>query len=466
MAIVKSYGATTQVTGSCHVLHVGDKKIMIDCGMFQGEHEELNANPFAFDPKEIDTLLITHGHLDHVGRIPKLVKEGFNGTIYTTEPTMDLAQIILLDSAKIMSEDYQTKYRKAVRKATENKISKPMYEPLDVLDTFENMEWKQVEYDKYYTIFEGITIHFKNAGHILGSAFIEIIYQEDAKSHIVVFSGDIGNDNKIILPKLQTCTKADALYVETTYGNREHQALSLTLEEFKKTINETLQRDGNVLIPSFAVERTQELLCILRDMYENGELEKCQVFLDSPMAIRATALYKKYADELVSDCQKNIKESESVFQFEALRYTQNPEESKDINDISKRTIIIAGSGMCNGGRITHHFKHRIWDKNNTVIFVGYQATGTLGRQIVEGAEWITLYGEDIIVKANIHTINGFSAHADRHGIIKWIKKIKGLKKVFLIHGEKEAQVAFKKELLQELKFDAHIVNFKEKIILS
>lgn len=466
MATVKSYGATTEVTGSCHVLHVNGKKIMIDCGMFQGEYEDQNSEPFAFHPKEIDALLITHGHLDHVGRIPKLVKEGFRGKIYATEATMELAQIILLDSAKIMNEDYQTKYRKAVRRATEKKVQKPIYEPMDVYNTFENMEWINVDYDTYHTIFEGITVRFKNAGHILGSAFIEITYHEHAKSNIVVFSGDIGNDNKIILPKLKKCAKADALYVETTYGNREHQALSLTIEEFKKTIQKTLNKDGNVLIPSFAVERTQELLCILRDMYEKGELPKCQIFLDSPMATKATNLYKKYAAELVQPCQDNIQENGTVFKFDALTFTQTPQESKNINDIKTRAIIIAGSGMCNGGRITHHFKNRIWEKNNTVIFVGYQAVNTLGREIVEGAEWINLFGEDIIVKAKIRTINGFSAHADKEGILKWIKKIKGLKKVFLIHGEKEAQIAFKEELKEKLQLDAHIVSFKEKITLS
>ena len=465
MAKVRSYGATQEVTGSCHVLEVGGVKVMIDCGMFQGQEEEMNEQPFGFDPKTIDYLLVTHAHLDHVGRIPKLVKEGFKGTIYATSATMDLAQIILMDSAKIMTEDFQTRYKKALRKGRETKLSKPLYEPLDVDKTFEMTTWINPEYDKYYDLCEGISFVYRNAGHILGSAFIELSYMENGDSHTIVFSGDIGNDNELVLPDLDKCSKAEALYVETTYGDREHQPIDLTIQEFKKVIVDTINEKGNVLIPSFAVERTQELLCILREMYESGELPKCKVFLDSPMATKATAVYRNYENELTQQCQKNVKENGAVFNFDSLIYTETPEASKGINDIKSKAIIIAGSGMCNGGRITHHFKHRIWDKRNAVIFVGFQAVGTLGREIVDGAKWLNVYGEDIIIKSSIHTINGFSAHADQHGILKWIKNIKNLKKVFLVHGEKESQKVFKEVLKEKLGLDAHIVAFEEKIVL-
>ena len=464
MATVTSYGATQEVTGSCHVLEVDGIKVMIDCGMFQGKEEDQNQGLFAFKASEVDYLLVTHAHLDHVGRIPKLVKEGFSGKIYATAATKDLAYIILMDSAKIMNEDFETKYRKAARKAIEKKLQAPLYGPLDVQTTF-NMEWINPEYDEYFDICEGISVVYRNAGHILGSAFIEISYMEDGKSHTIVFSGDIGNNNDLVLPNLQKCKKADALYVETTYGDRNHKSLDETITEFKEVVIKTLKANGNVLIPSFAVERTQELLYILRDMYDSKELPKCKVFLDSPMATKATEVYSHYSEQLNNNAQENIKENGNVFNFDALVYTETPESSKAINEFVGGTIIIAGSGMCNGGRITRHFKHRIWEDKNAVIFVGYQAVGTLGREIVDGAKWINIYNEDIIVKASIHTINGFSAHADHDGILKWISKIKDLKKVFLIHGEKESQINFKEALKKNLNIDAQIVAFKKTIEL-
>lgn len=464
MATVTSYGATGEVTGSCHLLEIDGVKIMIDCGMFQGEEEDQNQTPFPFKASEIDYLLLTHAHLDHIGRVPKLIKEGFEGKIYATAPTKDLAYIILMDSAKIMNEDFETKYKKAARKAIEKKVQPPLYGPLDVQNTFFS-EWVNPEYDTYYDLCEGVSFVYRNAGHIIGSAFIEISYMDNGTSHTVVFSGDIGNSNNLILPHLQKCKKADTLYIESTYGDRDHQSIEATIAEFKEVVINTLSHGGNVLIPSFAVERTQEILCILREMYENGELPKTKIFLDSPMASKATDVYHNYSEQLNDECQENIRENGSVFNFDALFFTDTPEESKEINEISGNAIIIAGSGMCNGGRITRHFKHRIWESKNAIIFVGYQATGTLGREIVEGAEWIKLYDEDIIVKASIHTINGFSAHADRDAMIKWISKIKNLKKIVLIHGEKESQRIFKEKIETELKIETHIAKYKEHIKL-
>ena len=465
MIDVQSFGATQEVTGSCHILHFNDKKIMIDCGMFQGEDEDKNEKPFDFDPSKIDYLLVTHGHLDHVGRIPKLIKEGFKGTIYATQATMDLAYIILMDSAKIMREDYATRYKKALRQNRAKKLQKPIYAPLDVEKTFNQITWINPEYNKYYTLCEGVSFVFRNAGHILGSAFIELSYTQDGISKTIVFSGDIGNNNHLVLPNLQKCSKANYLYVESTYGNREHQNIKKTTKEFKDVIVQTLKKKGNVLIPSFAIERTQEILCILKEMYENKELPKCKIYLDSPMATKATQIYKKYIQELSPKCQHKMQEDGAIFNFEALTYTLTPEASKAINNIKSKAIIIAGSGMCNGGRIIHHFKHRIWDKKNAVIFVGFQANGTLGREIVNGAKWINIYGEDIIVKASIHTINGFSAHADQKGIIQWIRKIKKLKKIFLVHGELESQKILKTVLEEKLNKDVKIVQYGKKIKL-
>ncbi len=465
MINIQSYGATREVTGSCHLMHINGKNIMIDCGMFQGEDEDKNEKPFDFDPSKIDYLLVTHGHLDHVGRIPKLIKEGFKGTIYATEATMDLAYIILMDSAKIMAEDFDTRYKKALRKNQTKKLQKPIYSPLDVEKTFNQINWENPLYEKYYDLCEGVSFVYRDAGHILGSAFIELSYTQEGVSKTIVFSGDIGNNNHLVLPNLQKCSKANYLYVESTYGNREHQGIKKTIKEFKKVIIDTLEKKGNVLIPSFAIERTQEILCILKDMYDNKELPKCKIYLDSPMATKATEVYSKYTQNLSPKCQHNLEEDGAIFNFEALTYTLTPEASKGINNIKSKAIIIAGSGMCNGGRIIHHFKHRIWNKKNAVIFVGFQAQGTLGREIVEGAKWINIYGEDIIVKASIHTINGFSAHADQKGIMKWISKIKKLKKIFLIHGEYESQKVLKEVLEKKLNKDVVIVEYGKKIKL-
>ena len=466
MATVKSYGATEEVTGSCHLLEIEGVKILIDCGMFQGEEEPLNERPFEFRASEIDYLFLTHAHLDHIGRVPKLVREGFVGKIYATSATMDLAYIVLLDSVKIMNEDFATHYKKAVRRAEQTRVKKPLYEPLDVQNTFNVREWVNPEYAKYYELCEGISFRFLNAGHILGAAFIEFDYMDANDSRSLVFSGDIGNSNGLLLPNLQACKKAETLYIESTYGDRNHRNIEATIAEFKEVVLATLKRNGNVLIPSFAIERTQELLGILRDMYESGELPKhTKVFLDSPMASKATEVYNDYVTELNVEMLEHLKDEGSVFDFEALIYTLSAQESKEINAIESNAIIIAGSGMCSGGRITHHFKRRIWDAKNSVVFVGYQAKGSLGREIVDGAEWINLYGEDIIVKASIHTINGFSAHADRDTMIAWMKKIKNLKKVCIVHGEKEAQVNFAASIKEGLGIEARIVKHGEEVEL-
>jgi metallo-beta-lactamase family protein len=467
MATVISYGAAEVVTGSCHLLELDSgKRILIDCGMFQGREEKRNYDDFDFDPASVDYLLVTHAHLDHVGRIPKLVKEGFKGTIVATDATLDLAEVVLLDSAKIMKEDYLTRYKKAQRRGTEKKVDPPLYEEEDVLDAL-NLTRRFPKYDEPFELCKDVVVTYRNAGHILGSAFIEIAYKENGEARTIVFSGDIGNDNDMVLPDLQPCKAADYLYVESTYGDRNHQGALQSTEEFKSVIVDTLNNWGNVLIPSFAIERTQEILCILKEMYDKGELPQCKIFLDSPMATRATAIYREYAEELLSqECQAIKKRDGTVFDFDALTYTLSVDESKKINEVDRRAIIIAGSGMCTGGRILHHFKNRLWNRKNAVIFVGYQAVGTLGRHIVDGAKWTKIYHEDIRIKASIHTINGFSAHADQSGILEWIDGIEDLQRIFLIHGEEDTQKMLRTALKTRLHKKAHIVEPEEVIYLS
>ena len=466
MATVTSYGAAKVVTGSCHLLSIEHGPcILIDCGMFQGPEEDRNYSAFGFNPSEIDYLLITHAHLDHIGRIPKLVKEGFNGVIYATEATRDIAEIILLDSAKIMKEDFETNYRKAQRRGKEDEVSTPLYDDDDVEAAFD-LVWEFPEYDNTIAIKEGLNVTYRNAGHILGAAFIEITYTEHGLDQTIVFSGDIGNDKNLVMENLAKCTYANYLYVESTYGDRNHKDLEASIVEFKRVIIDTLRDWGNVLIPSFAVERTQEILTILKEMHDRKELPHCKIFLDSPMATRATEVYNNYSHLLSQQCQDYKERDGTVFDFENLVYTPDVEGSRAINEVDTRAIIIAGSGMCTGGRIIHHFKNRLWNPKNAVIFVGYQAIGTLGRHIVDGARWVKIFNEDILIKASVHTINGFSAHADQESIIKWISQMEDLYRVYLIHGEEDKQVILRSVIENALDKKAHIVEPDEVIYLG
>ena len=457
MAILESHGADEVVTGSCHLLKLENgTTILVDCGMYQGKVEHRNWEPFGFDPAKVDVLLVTHAHLDHVGRIPKLVKEGFRGTIVATEATFELANVVLLDSAKLMEEEYRTLYRKAQRRGEEKKVRPPLYTVEDVQNVW-LLPTTYAQYDKTLTVAKGVKAVYRNAGHILGSAFIELTYREGPEKHKIVFSGDLGNLKAIVMPKQEQPKTAPHLVIESTYGDRNHRPMKESIIEFKKAVKSTLLNRGNVVIPSFAIERTQDILCILKQMYLDGELPTCKVFLDSPMAIRATSVFDRYVSELSPQCQEFHRKDGDVFDFPGLHLTVDVEDSKRINEIDHGAIIIAGSGMCTGGRILHHFKHQIWDRRNCVIFVGYQAEGSLGREIVDGARWIKIYHEKVRVKAKIYTINGFSAHADQNELIRWMKGMKELGDIFLVHGELDKQLVLKKVIKKKLGKKAVIV---------
>lgn len=306
-------------------------------------------------------------------------------------------------------------------------------------------------------------MNFKNAGHILDSAIIQLMFEENGLKKTVVFSGDLGGDNDLVMPPPDIVEEADVLFIESTYGDRNHKGVDESDKELQEVILETFKNEGNVLIPSFAIERTQEILCLLKQMYDRGELPVCQIFLDSPMAIRATEIYKSYHEELSQCCNDFLERDGSIFDFPYLHYTLRIQDSMKINAVDSRCIIIAGAGMCNGGRILQHFKHRLWNERNSVVFVGYQVQGTLGRKLIDGEKKIKIYGEEIIVKSKVHTINGFSAHADQNGLIEWMRNFTKLEKIFLIHGERDKQEIFQKEIEEHLGKKSHIVKYGEKI---
>ncbi|MDQ1244606.1 MAG: metallo-beta-lactamase family protein [Campylobacterota bacterium] len=454
MATVTSYGAAQTVTGSCHLVKIGSIRILIDCGMFQGNgNEGRNYDAFEFNPSKVDYLILTHAHLDHIGRVPKLIKDGFNGRIIATKATRDIAKIMLLDSANILLEEYKTIRRKARRRGEEESILEPLYTKDDVKEVF-GKKWCTLEYFEEHKLKQHVRVSFGNAGHIMGSAFVMLDYNEDNKYKRMVFSGDIGSPNRLIIDNPDNVGEADFLFIESTYGDRKHKPLEQSIGEFKEAVVSTLRQNGNVIIPSFALERTQEILWLLHEMHDNGELPKCRIFLDSPLAIKATKLYNNYPIHLSDELQYS---SGDPFSFAWLEPISTREQSVAINKVKERSIIIAGSGMCNGGRIMHHLKHRLWNSKNSIVFVGYQVRGTLGRSIVDGEKLIKIYGEDIIAKAKIYTINGFSAHADQSELIEWIRPVDGLKRVCLIHGETDKMEIFAKALKDELGYEADIM---------
>ncbi len=444
---IQFHGAAQQVTGSCHLLEINGKKILIDCGLYQGgrEMDEENAEPFGFEPAEIDFLLLTHAHLDHCGRIPLLVKRGFEGEIITTSASSELARLVLLDSASLQEEEARYKSRKASRHGQKETIE-PLYSIVDALNSF-GYFGRTAHYHEPLDILPGLKATFIDAGHILGSAAIVLETSIKGKPRKIIFSGDLGYHGRAIIRNPDTPPAADVVIMETTYGDRNHKTLAPTLEEFYNAINKTLKQGGNVIIPSFALERAQELLYYIREGMDKGLLPQyLPVFLDSPMAISATEIFRRHPECFDKDTCKIFKSGVDPLSFPGLRFTRETAESMAINNITGGAIIIAGSGMCTGGRIRHHLKHNLWNQHNSIIFVGYAAQGTLARRIIDGARTVKIFGEEIPVQASIYTIGGFSAHADQHELLEWHKKTGSPAVTFLVHGDKDVQPLFAKKL--------------------
>ncbi len=441
------HGADREVTGSCHLLECAGKRVLIDCGFYQGgrELDEDNAEDFGFDPASIDYLLLTHAHLDHCGRIPLLSKRGFKGEIITTAATRELARLVMLDSAHLQEEEARYQSRKRVRRGQTKKTT-PLYSILDTLNSTERFG-RSAEYSQALELASGLRATFMDAGHILGSASILLEVEEQGQQRTIFFSGDLGNADRPLLRAPLTPTKTDIVVMETTYGDRIHKPLAPSIEEFYQAIEATFRRGGNVIIPTFALERAQELLFYLREGKTQGRIPaSTQVFLDSPMAISATEIFGRHPDCYDADIAELFQDGHDPFEFKGLHFTRETAESIALNNVRSGAVILAGSGMCTGGRIRHHLRHNLWRDDSSIVFVGFAARGTLARQIIDGAKKVRIYGEEIPVRAHIHTINGFSAHADQAELLGWHQKLGTPKRTFLVHGEEEVMLAFSKKL--------------------
>lgn len=433
------HGGARIITGANYLLETKNLKILIDCGIFQGERhvEDINYKDFPYDPKTIDYLLITHGHIDHTGRIPKLYKDGFQGKIYSTRPTKDFAYLMLFDSQGILEEEAKREGRK------------PLYMKEDVEKSLTLMEG--VDYGKKIKLGENVFCRFRDAGHILGSAIIEI-WAEGKK---IVFSGDLGNPPVPLLKSTEIIKEADYLLIESTYGDRIHEDKAIRKDILEDSIENTIARGGVVMIPAFALERTQELLYELNELVENHRIPEVPIFMDSPLAIKATEVYKKYPEYYNKKATYLIESGDDLFNFPGLEFTRRVEESKKINDIPPPKVIIAGSGMSTGGRILHHEIRYLPDPKNLLLIIAYQAVGTLGRKILERAEQVKIFNERVSVRAEVKAIGGYSAHADQKMLLSWIKPMRfNLKKVFVVQGEGGPANALVSKIKDELAIDA------------
>ncbi len=460
-------GAAQNVTGSRHLLEANGTKVLIDCGMYQERQlRDRNWEKFAVEPSEIDAVILTHGHLDHCGHLPKLVKEGFNGKIYCTEATADIAKIILLDSAKIQMEDAEKKRK---RHQKEGRVGphpvKPLYTIEDAESCFPLFE--PYPYREVIPLGNGIEATLYDAGHVLGSSIIRAKIRKNGEERIILFSGDIGRPDRPIVCDPTVFDTADYVLIESTYGNRVHQEELDSKEKIGKIVRETIERKGNVIVPSFALERSQELLYFINELRLENKIPFFKIFLDSPMASRITKVFKKHPELYDKEMRKHVRLNHSPFEIEGLSMAGSSDESKAINYITEPIMIIAGSGMCTGGRIKHHLINNITDEKNTIMFVGYQAVGTLGRLIVDGASEVRILGERWHVNANIERVHGFSAHADRNELLAWLKNLKeSPRKVFVIHGESESAISFGDYVRQQTGWDVEVPEYGDEVIMD
>lgn len=463
-------GATKMVTGSNYLVEAAGKKFLVDCGMWQGksELEDKNTEPFDYNPKEIDFMLLTHAHIDHSGRIPKLYNEGYRNKIYAHKATCDLCALMLPDSGHIQEMEAQWKNKKRIRKG--EKEVPPMYTAEEAAKCLEIFE--PVQYDEIIEITPQIQVRFNDAGHMLGSSVIELWVEEDGKKTKTVFTGDLGNNDIPLLDSPTMIESADNLVMESTYGSRLHIRNNEKAQIFLNVVSETLDNGGTVIIPSFAVGRTQEILYEINKLKETTDDEefrrkyktimKTPVYVDSPLAISATEVFRDNTNLFEPEVQEEIMKGDNPLEFPGLQFTRTADESKALNEDPRPSIIISASGMCDVGRIKHHLKHNLWNPKSTILFVGYQAPGTLGYEIVNGAKTVKIFGEEIAVNARIEYIEGYSGHADQEGLMNFIYSfIQKPKNIFLVHGEENSQEVLKGKIEEEAKIPVIVPSYGE-----
>jgi metallo-beta-lactamase family protein len=444
------FGAAGEVTGSCHILHVNGRKVLLDCGLIQGSRrdEARNADPFPFDARDIDAVVLSHAHLDHCGRLPLLVKRGFRGPIHAQEASCELTAILLADAAYLAQRDAEYRSRKTGKKI------KPLYTLEDGEGVIRLMQG--VKYRQKIEVIPGLTIRFRDAGHILGSCAVELWVSEAGVERKIVFSGDLGQYDTPILRDPDCIDRADLVLMESTYGNRRHRDRSETVRELGEIFSGALSRKGNILIPAFSIGRSQEIMYQMGKRFDEWKLRRFRIFLDSPMAIRASKVYWEYTHLYDEEATKLRLENGGMPLLPNLTLSASSDESMAINRIRSGAIVIAGSGMCNGGRIVHHLKHNLPHEQTQVIIVGYQAYGSLGRRLVDGEDTVRIHGTHVPVRATIHTVGGLSAHGDQDDLAQWYECMENRPPVYLVHGERESQRAFRDYLARRNGARVHL----------
>lgn len=464
---IKFLGAARTVTGSCYVIETDKTRFAVDCGMHQGSDqiEKRNLDMSPYDPSRIDFFIITHAHIDHSGLLPRMTKQGFRGPIYTTEPTADLLKILLLDSAHIQEVEAAGRNKRLLRTGLKADAA-PLYTTSDAEAVAPFL--KNMKYEETFSPAPGISVRFQDAGHILGAAMAEIFIEENGSKVKLVFSGDIGRPNQLLMKDPSEVREADYLFMESTYGNRNHKGERESLDELAQAIRYSYRNREKVIIPAFAVERTQEILYSLHLLLRDGQLPKdMPVYLDSPLAIKATEIFRRYVSYLDGETQGLLKNGEDPLNLPNLQLSTTTADSVRINEIQEPAIVISASGMANAGRIKHHLRHNLWRPGASIVFVGFQAEGTPGRKIVDGAKKIRIFNEDIAVAAKVFTINGFSAHAGQDQLLEWLSgfQTKGMQ-VFLVHGEATAQERLAALIRERFGLTVTMPEYLEEIVLK
>jgi len=460
-------GAAQNVTGSRHFLEANGTRILVDCGLYQErQFRARNWAPFPVAPKNIDAVLLTHAHLDHCGLLPKLVKEGFRGKILCTAATAEIAKIILLDSAKIQEEDAEHKRKRHEKQGRKGPYPEvPLYTTEDAEACFPLFE--HVEYRESVNLGDGMETTFYDAGHVLGSSIIRVKVRQDSQERIILFSGDIGRPDRPIVCDPTVFDYADYVLIESTYGNRIHEEVADVEKTMGEVINEALKAGGNIIVPSFALERSQEVLYYINELRLKHKIPEFKIFLDSPMASKITKVFKHHPELFDKEMTEYVRRHKSPFDLPGLQMAGTPDESKAINRIKGKIMVIAGSGMCTGGRVKHHLVNNISRPNNTIMFVGYQAVGTLGRSIVDGIKEVRILGEKRKVEAKIVRIHGFSAHADRNELLNWLKEMEAPPRgIFIVHGETESARSFGNFVRKQTGWNVTVPEYQDEIVLD